>query len=103
MPCYATGSAEGDARLSASEARSEATKAVRMLCAACRIIDRHKLRAEMPNELINWWRNHQKIDEERRKRERKERQDKIKGAALRNSAMEKLTEEEKIELFGGKP
>jgi hypothetical protein len=103
MPCYATGSAEGDARLAASEARSEYTKTARLLCQACEIIERKSSGwpVNAPKELTAWWENHKKIDAARRKRERRERQQRINGKSLRKSAMEKLTEEEKIELFGG--
>jgi hypothetical protein len=50
-------------------------------------------------ELAAFWAEHQKIDrarDERRKAERRQ-------AKIRGDAMAKLTEEEKIELFGGKP
>ena len=40
-------------------------------------------------------------DKERRKNERRERQRRIRG--IDKSEMEKLTEEQKIELFGGQP
>ncbi len=107
MPCYTTGSAEGDARLSASEARAEATRAVELLCRACAIIEQRvcKLKDGGPlmAELAAWWMYHQEVDAKRLKKERRERQRKINGEELRKSAMDKLTEEEKIELFGGKP
>lgn len=103
MPCYVTGSAEGDARLSAQEARAEATRVTALLCRACRIIEQRvcKLKDGGPimAELAAFWAEHQKIDrarDERRKAERRQ-------AKIRGDAMAKLTEEEKIELFGGKP
>lgn len=98
MPCYATGSAEGDARLSAQEARAEATRVTALLCRACRIIEQRvcKLKDGGPimAELSAWWAKHQKVDRER---------DERRQAKIRGDAMAKLTEEEKIELFGGQP
>ena len=107
MPCYATGSAEGDARLSAQEAQARATRATALLCRACEIIEQRvgKLKDMGPiaAELSAFWAEHQKVDKERRERERRERQRRIHGKELRKSAMDKLTEDEKIELFGGNP
>lgn len=70
MPCYMTGSAEGDANLAASEARREATRLTRLLCVACALLEQsHK---KLPAQLKEWWDNHKKVDEARKNRERQQ-------------------------------
>lgn len=73
MPCFITGSAEGDAQLAASEARAEATKVTRLLCTVMETLeygdDEHLVR-DVPN-LHAWWAEHKRIDAERKRQEAK--------------------------------
>jgi hypothetical protein len=59
MPCYHTGSAEGDARLVANEARKEVTRLTRLLCAAMRA---HDASTNMPASVVAWWAEHKRVD-----------------------------------------
>lgn len=93
MPCYQTGSAEGDARLTASEAQDEATKLCEMLCAACQYIEKYNIL--MPPSIKKWWNNHKKIDKERIKREKLELEDK----RIAVTAKKKLSKRER-EILG---
>ena len=70
MPCYQTGSAEGDARLDAEEARKELTDTTRMLCRLMTVL----VEADVfkgttfigkVDGLQEWWRLHQEIDRQR--------------------------------------
>ncbi len=70
MPCYYTGSAEGDAQLAAKEAREELGKTItelnRYLCAACHVLEINGW--PFPRGLDKWWKKHKKIDAKRKKR-----------------------------------
>lgn len=71
MPCYVTGSAEGDAQLAAREAREAATLATRLLCEVMEVLPdgiRDGLYLAVPG-LPVWWSKHQQIDRERKARE----------------------------------
>lgn len=65
MPCYATGSREGDMELSLNESNKEVTKLTRLLCEACGIIVM-EIDAEFKDlaskRLNDWYTAHQKID-----------------------------------------
>lgn len=93
MPCYVTGSAEGDARLAASEARERCTTLTRLLCEAMDHLTAKQSRL-WSDELSQWWAEHQRIDEERKRSEAAER--------LRRSiayrAINKLNEAERLAL-----
>lgn len=65
MACYVTGSAEGDARLSASEARAEADELVNLLCQACIQAEAFGFLHQLPVGVQEWWSSHKKIDEMR--------------------------------------
>jgi len=69
MPCYLTGSPEGDARLTLQEAQENATNLCEMLCIACRYIEHKDL--TIPIEIQRWWSIHKKIDKKRKKTFRK--------------------------------
>ncbi len=62
MPCYYTGSAEGDAKLAhqqeAVELSREITNLTRLLCEACTELSMDNV----SDELKKWWKQHQKID-----------------------------------------
>lgn len=87
MPCYATGSAEGDANLDASEARRQLTTVTSLLCQACELIPQYR----MPRALYDWWAEHQKIDLRRRREERNGRM----AAKLKREALAKLSVKER--------
>ena len=62
MPCYYTGTAEGDARLAAQEATTELTEVTRLLCKAMKVVERERLLKSMPDDVRDWWREHKVID-----------------------------------------
>lgn len=63
MPCTMTGSIEGDRSLSVREAQDEASNTTKLLCKACKLLDKSKdTTIKMPKDLRAWWNNHQKID-----------------------------------------
>jgi hypothetical protein len=95
MPCYATGSAEGDANLSAQEARLEASKATRVLCEVLNWLDDRGLVDLQSADVRLWWEEHKKVDAKRVAKSRAEKQRDRRRAAL----LESLTEEER-ELLG---
>jgi hypothetical protein len=94
MPCYITGSAEGDARLSASESHAKATEMADMLCSLCERIEKHKISIVLPDKVQLWWDNHKKIDAERIKRENKE----AARLRLKANAIAKLSDDERKAL-----
>lgn len=79
MPCYYTGSAEGDRALAAEEAISNnyaplITELTEMLCACCHelfrepksqieLADNPISSSNLPQKVKDWWKEHQKIDE----------------------------------------
>lgn len=60
MPCYYTGSAEGDARLASEEAHKQVTKLAGLLCESCLAME--KARLKMPDGTAAWWNEHKTID-----------------------------------------
>lgn len=68
MPCYYTGSAEGDARLSEQEAHTETTKITDMLCRTLKAIEDRELEPDLlliqllPKDVQRWWKEHKKLD-----------------------------------------
>lgn len=74
MPCYYTGSAEGDRELAreeqAEKLAAKITELTRFLCAACQVIEAHKCDSgaglPLPKGLDAWWNAHKKIDAKRR-------------------------------------
>jgi 2-oxo-4-hydroxy-4-carboxy--5-ureidoimidazoline (OHCU) decarboxylase len=94
MPCFITGSAAGDAQLAADEARAEATKVTRMLCAAMKELEHYEmlhLVREVP-DLNAWWVEHKRIDAERKRQEAKRK--KARGIERRVEAYRRALEEE---------
>ena len=70
MPCYYTGSAEGDAQLAADEARRELTRVTRVACELWELVEsipmlHHNLQV-LSGPTLRWIRQHQKIDKKRR-------------------------------------
>ena len=96
MPCYVTGSAEGDARLAASEARERATEAARVACEVLQWLedaDIH-LGSSFSKETRLWWERHKAFDAERKQKEIAERS----RAEHRRIGLSKLTDEERKAL-----
>jgi hypothetical protein len=97
MPCFITGTAEGDARLAASDARSQATEYNAMLCTTLSYLKEHYgyvLEALLADnqDIAQYWIAHLAVDAERKLREQERRED------LVTSALNKLTDEEKQAL-----
>lgn len=102
MACYATGSAEGDARLAHQETLAEMQSLTRLLCELCDAWDRFVVQPPMPPNVREWWEAHQKIDEARREREarhERDRQAKAAKAQERQELINSLTPEQR-ELLG---
>jgi hypothetical protein len=97
MPCYATGSAEGDARLSAQEAQKEATAATRVACELVKTMRGHGLK-KLLNQLSPatkaWIVEHDAKDAALK---RQDAEIKLR-AKHRAAALKKLTSEEKKAL-----
>lgn len=74
MPCYATGSAEGDANLALSEAQEEATRVTEMLCSVMRNLDILGQSTIAPGNVQDWWKRHKKLDRQRAERDEREKQ-----------------------------
>ena len=65
MPCYYTGSAEGDRALQAKEALDEMTS---IACFAFSVLEEHNLLSTAPKAYRNWWSRHKTADRERVKK-----------------------------------
>lgn len=92
MPCYYTGSAEGDRALAATEKAEElATKLTQMTefaCEAMAIVEHQGFAKSCTYALRKWWQDHQKIDQQRKDQEE----------ARRKKALAKLTAEDRHAL-----
>lgn len=83
MPCYATGSAEGDARLSEQEAHIETTKVTDMLCRTLSQLEDEEwdqnvqIIRYLPKDVQRWWKEHKKLDKQRVIEEQKYKKQKI--------------------------
>lgn len=62
MPCFMTGSAEGDAALARDEAAAETTKVTRLLCALLKELPPTHPAIDRVPGLKRWRDKHQKID-----------------------------------------
>lgn len=92
MPCYVTGTREGDLALSADEARAEATKLAQLLCKAC---DALEWQLRMPDEVNAWWRAHKAVDANRRAVEEREKDKRRALYEAMKSERERLLRERK--------
>ena len=87
MACYYTGTAEGDAKLAADEARKELTRVTSMLCEVMQLVEdsvqvmEHELYEGVPG-LEAFWSEHKEID--------KKRKQKIKDEAIHKLTVEEL-------------
>jgi hypothetical protein len=93
MPCYYTGSAEGDARLAAEEAQTALTNVTQMLCALMTLIETHHdyLMPDVPSNVRIWWDRHKEIDKKREAQRKREE----KVYAARKAARAKLSRAER--------
>ena len=96
MPCYYTGTAEGDARLAADEAHKSLTEVTAHLCWLCdyneRLLQANVLRERPP--LWAWWQKHKALDAQHREQAAYE----ARQLVFRQAALRKLTKEEKEAL-----
>lgn len=60
MPCYITGTAEGDEKLFHDE---EMTKLTQMLCETLRALEASN--GKVPESVKSWWASHKKVDAKR--------------------------------------
>lgn len=99
MPCFTTGSAEGDARLDAEESSREATRATRAACDMLRRARRMKVWKEfvggLSRKTLDWITEHDNTDKERRAQEAEEREQR----RLEKKALSKLSKRER-EILG---
>lgn len=97
MPCFHTGSAEGDARLAAREAQKELTEVMQMLCYICAELDYqgtfNSVTAGLPT-IKEWWEEHKRIDMKRLAEEEEQKRQE----AVAKRAKSKLTFEERKAL-----
>ena len=64
MGCFVTGTAEGDSKLHADEARGKATETTDMLCTVMQRIEGTQEFNLLPLNIREWWIEHQEIDKE---------------------------------------
>ena len=97
MPCYQTGSAEGDARLSLHEEAQKVEILTNMLCGLCTKLEKYYATSIINEDpvLSQWWKEHQKKDAEYKALILASE----KRAKLAHDAIAKLTEAE-IEALG---
>lgn len=69
MPCYYTGSAEGDAKLAYQEATEALTEVTSLLCELCAYVEAGGGRGTLPERVQEWWEKHQRIDAKRKREE----------------------------------
>ena|SRR5687768_5746084 len=94
MPCYDTGSREGDLALAAREAQVKVTKLTRLLCEANKVLDGSYLTNSRSREMRERWEEHKRLDKEREERERRLQNERD----LRRKALSKLSPEERRAL-----
>ena len=94
MPCYYTGSKEGDLQLSLQESHEATTKLARMLCTAMEHIEQTGCGLPIDVELTNWWASHKQLDADRAVRDLEQAH----LENLRSTAMSKLTPTERKAL-----
>jgi hypothetical protein len=92
MPCYMTGSAEGDAREAAHEANLHLTQLTRMLCSVLlRLEEDNMLKSYTTTETQQWWKQHLELDARRLREEAKVEE----ARRERETALAKLTKKER--------
>lgn len=98
MPCYYTGSALGDAKLSAAESSKKVTELTDILCSTFRALERNgswnNIKDQLTTPAVTWWEHHKAVDAEKQRVAREEQNKRIIAAAARN----KLSDEERAAL-----
>jgi hypothetical protein len=94
MPCTITGTFEGDARLEASEANQDATRATQVACEALRLLKQRGLLHEVTDDSLAWFQYHEAVDRRRIEADREA----IRRDNLRSAALAKLSPEERAAL-----
>lgn len=112
MPCFYTGSLEGDRALAAEQGAAENAKLItnltQMLCDVCEELDKQpkSLREHIESppsfkncstQVQNWWQKHKETDKKRR--EKAEEESKLHREVVKRKALSKLSEEE-IKILG---
>ena len=69
MPCYMTGSLEGDLRMSLEEYQEKAGGLTRILCKVCDKATKNGTFKDLPKEARLWYAKHELIDRERKREE----------------------------------
>lgn len=87
MPCYVTGSAQGDAELARDEAYDDANKATRAACEMAKILKPMAQFNRLSKSTQDWIKEHEKIDRQRKKEEAEYRAEHKK----RKNALRKLS------------
>lgn len=77
MPCYLTGSREGDMDLEMKELRARAQTVNAMLCEVCEVAEEHEFLDLLPVQVRAWWAQHKLQDERERNRKVESRQQRI--------------------------
>lgn len=88
MPCETYGNSDEE-----DEFGNTIDDLTRLLCSACRIIKKYNVK-DIPKTLSEYMSDHEKSDQERRAKEKKERE----VEKLRREARAKLSKDEKIAL-----
>ena len=104
MPCYMTGSYEGDLKLQKDELAEQATNVTQLLCTLCEEIELYNnglpkeftcfRQFRFPSNVNQWWKKHKEIDRKRKLEEELEKTIENK----KKKAISKLTPEEKYLL-----
>ncbi len=94
MPCYMTGTAEGDASLAASEAIQRTTELTRLLCMQLEALENTNNEHLIHRAVLPWWNHHKEIDQQRKNNVKKARE----NAKVAARAKKKLTREERAAL-----
>lgn len=94
MPCYATGSRQGDLELSLSESQKIATKSTQRLCATLEVFEQFEEFNLLPADVKRWWKSHKEVDARRKFKQRQLAKKKRLAAA----AKKKLSAEERRAL-----
>lgn len=89
MPCYATGSAEGDAQLAAAEVREELARVTRVACELAEFA--RDFKRAFSKETTEWMADHARLDRARKLREQAREEER----RIKNSALKKLSTKER--------
>lgn len=91
MPCRSDDYCESDEEI--SKLNKKISQLEDMLCSVCTVLD--SVNVQVPPTAIVWWENHKQMDAMRKKWEEERKIRELKVKELRNSALEKLTKDER--------